>query len=199
MPSFVLHHGEPLKGDVDLGAAVAATPETASTKGIFFVDLLAMLPPRDREALATTLNAPPRLGRYLPFTSYPVRDLLRLIDAAARHRFATLAPREGYRRLGRTGFATFCETTMGKVMMSVIGDPMAAAKKYPEAYRLVTNAPPVTTVEIGKAHARMTFERYVGVCEYDLGFMEAAVLHFGCTPTLTVDHGPDALVVDVRW
>lgn len=199
MPHFVTRHGEPLVGNVSLETLIAATPTTSRTKGIFFSDLVKMLPPRRWEEIVLTLDVVPRLDRYVPFTAYPVRDLLRLVDAAARERFAAVPTREGYRRLGHFGFKAFCDTTVGRVIMAVLGDPMAAAKKYPEAYAMMTNAAAVTSEECGPRHARLTFARYVGACEYDVGVCEAAVAHFGSASTIGVDHGPDAMVLDVRW
>lgn len=99
---------------------LAQTPPDHVLKGLFFTDVLAELGPDAVQRLLPTLDAPPRLGRYLPFSDYPQRDHARLVLALVR-RSGTF-PREAIRRLHQRNARRFAESGAGRVLMHLAVD-----------------------------------------------------------------------------
>jgi hypothetical protein len=79
----------PLSGEFDVEETVRAVPGDHRVKGMFFSRLSQHLGDGWR-GIQSTLDQPPKYGRYVPFTDYPQRDYVRLCSAAAKKRFPAL-------------------------------------------------------------------------------------------------------------
>lgn len=190
---------EPLTGDLDLDALHAWTPKADALKGMFFSDMVALLSKTGWEGLRVKLEHPPKLGRYVPFSEYPIRDIQLIQRAVVLERYPKLGLREGFRRLGRLGVETFRKSTIGTVIFATLSDPLSAMKKYPEARNLLTRAGNVTTELTGERMATVRYTGFHGVAEYDGGILEAAVMHFHALPATVVAIDGETATYDVSW
>lgn len=176
---------------------MAGFPADHLVKGMFcnrFLDGLA----GDFEALCPRLIAPPRGGRYLPFKDYPQADYARLAFAAAAKHFPGLDLAEATRRAARDDFGTFARSTMGKVMLALIGDPHNALLRMPEAFTRIAPGPELRAEERGSCAVRMMFVRYQGSIEYLLGQLEGIVMSYDHSPVTTIHRvDQDTLTFDV--
>jgi uncharacterized protein (TIGR02265 family) len=188
---------EPLRGDVPIARVLAEIPSDHALKGMFFrryVDALGA----DLDALLGSLDAPPKLGRYLPFSTYPLTDYLRLFDRVARSRYAGFGVREAYRLLARSEVEVFVASTLGRVTFSLLRDPASALLKYPESFGVLAFGPKVRAEEAGGG-VRVVFEPYRGALEYAIGVLEGLVLAFDQEPALEIDEGSDRTDLLVTW
>ena len=196
---WTMSAGEPISGDLDIDAMHAWTPKEDTLKGMFFSDMVAMLDAATWEGLKPKLDQPPKLGKYVPFSEYPIRDLQLIQRAVVNRRFPKLGLREGYRQLGRTAIETFRKSTVGTVIFATLSDPMSALKKYPEARNLLTRAGRVSTEARGEREAIVRYVGFHGIAEYDAGVLEAVVLYFKSTPTMAVTVDGEDSSYTVRW
>jgi uncharacterized protein (TIGR02265 family) len=112
---------------LDLDERLARVPATATVKGMFMQSVA-------DEAKAVSGVAPGR-GRWVAFKDYPLREWLALLVDCALVVHPRLPVREGLRRLGQNAYPTFAASTIGRVVMSVAGDNLAAAlRQAPRAY-----------------------------------------------------------------
>jgi len=183
---YATRHDRSLGGDLDIDALREETPSSFTVKGMFVAAVATELAPRVWKELQFKLDAPPRLGRYVPFSDYPVRDFQRVIDALARSRYAHVGTREGFRLAGRKTFPTFGESTVGKVMVAVAGSAMTALLKYPDSYNLAAKGGIATARELGQTAVRVRWDEYSGSSEFGLGLLEGVILHYGGKPTAHV-------------
>src|ERR1700685_2333687 len=103
-----MSHGSnlaPLKGDVDIARLLRAIPVGHKIKGAFLA-ANAMIVASDWARVEPTLRAPPRNGRYLTFSDYPLYDHVLLADYAARAKYPGLPTCEGHRLLSRATIDT---------------------------------------------------------------------------------------------
>jgi uncharacterized protein (TIGR02265 family) len=126
-----------IEASVDLAAHLACLPPNATCKGMFFRSLLDLGAARGSESdLARSAGI--ELRRYVPFLDYPMRDNLLLTVEVARRVFGHLKLGEALVELGRTSFATFLSSHVGRVAVLAagdsVGDVLALA---PRAYPLV--------------------------------------------------------------
>jgi uncharacterized protein (TIGR02265 family) len=190
----------PLEGPFDLNEALDRVYAQARTKGMFLSPLVQKLGPSFREVEAR-LEAPPRLGRYLPYVDYPVRDHVRLIDAAGRVVFPRLSPREAHRRLGKDGFVRFAESRVGRVVMQLIAhDPKELLLAFPRGYDMtVRSRHSVEATELAGGRVRLRFSEPVGAPEYILGMLEGIVTTFGRTACTDVETDAAGARYDMGW
>ncbi|MCA9584143.1 MAG: DUF2378 family protein [Myxococcales bacterium] len=188
---------EPLRGDVAIAQVLAEIPDDHALKGMFFrryVDALGA----ELDVLLPTLDAPPRLGRYMPFSTYPLADYLRLFDRVARSRYAGFGVREAYRMLARSEVEVFVASTLGRVTFSLLQDPAAALLKYPESFGVLAFGPKVRAERAGEGVC-VVFEPYRGALEYAIGVLEGLVLAFDQEPALEIEHGDARTELLVTW
>jgi uncharacterized protein (TIGR02265 family) len=174
-----------LTGSIDVEALLAGYPADYLVKGMFcnrFVDVLGA----DFEALQPRLIAPPRGGRYLPFRDYPQADYSRIAFAAAAKQFPQLDLAEATRRAARDDFGTFASSTMGKIMLALVGDTHSALLRMPEAFALIATGAELRTEERGAHSVRMILVRYVASVEYMLGQLEGIVMSYQRSPVTTI-------------
>ncbi len=197
--SWTMKAGEPLTGDLDIDAIHAWTPKEDTLKGMFFSDMVAMLDAATWDGLKPKLDQPPKLGKYVPFSEYPIRDLQLIQREVVKRRFSKLGLREGYRQLGRIAIETFRKSTVGTVIFATLHDPMAALKKYPEARNLLTRAGHVSTEPVAAREATVRYVGFHGIAEYDAGVLEAVVMHFKETPSAKVQVDGEDSSYTLRW
>lgn len=168
----------PLTGSFDVEETVRAMPETNRVKGMFFSRLSQQLGDGWGE-VQCSLDQPPKYGRYVPFTDYPQRDYVRLYTAAAKKRYPTLALCESVRRLARDDINVFAESTVGGVMLAMVGDARSALAKLPLAYGATIRSAMKLEVEHLDESVRVTFAPHYGRWEYQLGQLEGVIAAFG--------------------
>ncbi|MGK3991898.1 DUF2378 family protein [Sorangium sp. So ce1024] len=197
--SFEVRPSDPLLGNIDIDAVVAGVPESYAMKGMFFNALAATLGERFAQVVPT-LSSPPRGGLYLPFSDYPMRDFLRLYDAAARLSHPNRSSREAYRRLARQQVAAFRQSALGRITMHLATDPAAALVRYTGSLGALVKGPLARARQLGPSEVQIDISSFRGVLEYPLGNFEALVMGYGTRPTISVDvRGAEALQFVVRW
>jgi uncharacterized protein (TIGR02265 family) len=189
-----------LVGSLDPEAVARAIPKSYIVKGMFFGRLLAQLGP-GFDAIAPKLEAAPRLGRYVPFSDYPQSDYVRVSTATAQKVFPGVPLREAMRRLGREDFSVFSSSTVGKVILAVVGDARSALLRTPMIYmKMAPGDWVVTGEEISDKVVRIAFAPVYGTWEYQLGQLEGVVMNFGGEPVTTIRELPNRrLEFDVQY
>jgi uncharacterized protein (TIGR02265 family) len=179
-----------LTGSVDAEAIAASIPKTFLVKGMFFARLLTQLGP-GYAAVEPRLEAAPKLGKYLPFTDYPQTDYVRVSTATAQKLFPGVPLREAMRLLGREDFSVFSASTLGKVILAVVGDARSALLRTPFIYmKMAPGDWVVTSVDLDGKIMRIEFAPVHGTWEYLLGQLEGVVMNYGGEPTTTVRELP---------
>lgn len=186
MPTLTLSVTQALSGDLDAEAIARRIPKTNVVKGMFFARHVSELG-AEFAKVTPQLDAPPRFGRYVPFSDYPQSDYMRVSTAVALKVYPRLGLREAMRRLGRDDFSVFGESTIGKVILAVVGDARAALLKTPGIYmKMAPGDWTVTGEELNETTVRIEFFPAYGAWEYQLGQLEGVVLKYGVSPTTTV-------------
>jgi hypothetical protein len=200
MAAFVTTPNEPLRGDVDLKGLLDACPWSQTIKGVFLESMVSRLGSR-WDQVAQTLEAPPRAGRYLPFLDYPLRDYLRLMDAAAQRGFPGVSGREAHRLLSRSVFQTFLGTTAGRVTAPLLGTPLSALGHYVRVYTAMTKGSTLRCEALpAGGGGRLQFRGYRSTEEAAIGVPEGLMMGLGYLPTLRVETlGAGAVDVEVLW
>lgn len=186
MPDFQLTPDVPIRLDVDLEWAVSRTGNSYRVKGMFLNPLVKQLGTA-WEALSKELDHPPRMGRYLPFKDYPQRDMTRLMYHLGRREFPGVSAFEAFRRLSRNDFGVFAASTLGRVVLSTIRDPIGALLKLPEVY--VKVAPGEWTFhaeQVARDQVELRFGPAPGIWSAQLGQVEAIVQHFQAEPEVAI-------------
>lgn len=190
MPTVTLTTTQALSGDLDAEAIAREIPKANVVKGMFFNRHVAQLGP-DFAKVVAALEAPPRIGRYVPFSDYPQSDYMRVTAAVALKVYPRLGLREAMRRLGRDDFSVFGESTVGKVILAVVGDATTALLKTPAIYmKMAPGDWTVTGEELEGGGVCIEFFPSYGAWEYQLGQLEGVVLKYGVSPTTTVSDLP---------
>lgn len=191
---------EPLFGDLDIDAHVRAVPDGHSIKGLFVASNAAILAPADWSSFEAKLIAPPRGGKYLTFTDYPLGDYLRVTDAAARKRYPKVGAREAHRLLSRLTFETFGASTLGRVTLSMLNGPASALTKYQEIYNRLVTGSRVTVRVVEPNLVEAEFKGYYSTREAIYGVLEGTVLAYRKEPTVILNvMGKGHYVAQVRW
>lgn len=191
---------DPLVGSLDLEAVIRVIPEGFHAKGMFFARIANQLG-GGFEALLPKLAAPPKLGRYVPFSDYPQGDYMRICAAVAQKLYPSVGLREGFRRISRDDFGVFASSTLGKIFLAAVGDVRSALLKVPSIYQKM--APGSWTVrgeELDASTIRLEFGPHPGAWEFQLGQLEGVVLNYGGTPLTTIVTLPDRKIqFDIRY
>lgn len=199
MITLTLSYNQVLSGDMDAESVARAIPKANVVKGMFFTRHVAQLG-GDFTNVIPRLEAPPRFGKYVPFSDYQQSDYMRVITAAASKVYPRLGLREALRRLGRDDFNVFGESTVGKVILAVVGDAKAALLKTPGIYmKMAPGDWEATGEELDENTVRIEFFPAYGSWEYQLGQLEGVVVKYGASPTTTVSELPGKRIrYDVR-
>lgn len=194
-------HAPRLHLPVDLDAQLALLPPRATCKGMFFLDPLERARRRDPGADVFALaGVTPR--RYLAFLDYPHAEWMRVALAAA----AVISPSgrvgDGLRELGRHAYDVIFENPIGKVLFGPMGFDLDQVFSHAGVgYRLGLGFGTVRSERIGPEHHRVVFRDFPSFLEtFNVGVLEGGVLHYGCTPTVTLKlDGLAHAEMDVTW
>lgn len=187
----------PLNGSLDIDALAASFPPSYTVKGMFVQRYAALLDDGFAK-LAPKLTAAPRGGRYVAFKDYPQGDYTRIVAAAAAKVFPTLPLSEAVRRVARDDMETFSTSVFGKVVMTLVGDPLTALRHVPDAWARMAPGPNVWCEELDARTIRLVFRRHRGIVEYTLGQLEGVVIAYHRTPIVTVRRlEPETVAFDV--
>ncbi len=188
----------PLTASLDIEPWLAAVPEGATIKGIFPSRTAQQLGEKEFERLASRMLRAPRLGKYMPFNDYPLRDALRLGVAAAARAHPRLPLREAFRRHERGNITTFAASVAGGVMLSLVGNVEAALLKVPAALELMSHFGSAQARAVGGGVQLEFRGKPSWVDTSGIGSLEGVVQHFGATPTIELTmlsiHDADCLV-----
>ena len=190
---------EPLEGDLDVPSLVRDMPNECLVKGLFIASHAKALGDA-LQNLQSQLRDPPKLGRYIPFSFYPLADFLFLFDKAARAQHPTLPGREAHRQHARNEFEAFTESTLGRVTMALLRDTRSALLEYPRSFNAVAKGLSIEAEEIGEHQVALHYNPYFGSREHAIGLVEQIVTHFGAISTLTVvERSPSSFSIGVQW
>lgn len=190
---------EPLVGDLDVPSLVRDIPKGCLVKGLFIAPHAHALGDAF-EGLQSQLREPPKLGRYVPFSFYPLADFLFLFDKAARAQHPTLPGREAHRQHARNEFEAFAESTLGRVTMALLRDTKSALIEYPRSFNAVASGISIEAEETGEHQLTLHYNPYFGSREHALGLVEQIVTHFGAISTLTVvERSHSSFSIVVQW
>jgi uncharacterized protein (TIGR02265 family) len=169
-----------LEGQIDFDSMLTRYPEADSVKGMFFARRVEMLGGASGlEQISGGLRAPPRLGRYVPFVDYPLRDYMFLLGKTVERHYTRVGSREGLRQLARDDLRIFGESMLGRVMLEVAGDAHAALMATPRAFAAVATGMKLEAESVSSTKVVFTFRHVFGAWEYNLGQLEGIVGHFG--------------------
>jgi uncharacterized protein (TIGR02265 family) len=162
-----------LTAPLDLAAHLALAPRHGKVKGMFFRRIV----DETRSVTGKSISTRP----YFPFSDYPLADWLTLLHDAALYAYPKEPVRAGLRRLGRSMYATFVESMVGKVVFSVAqGNIMSALPLYPKIWSIVSNH---GTAEIDELTPGRVVVRLRNVWDFldsfQLGALEGGVAFFG--------------------
>ncbi|MCB9596548.1 MAG: DUF2378 family protein [Sandaracinaceae bacterium] len=165
-------------------------PKRFFVKGMFMQPIADALG-GDFDAFRSWLLDPPR-GRYVPFRDYPQHDHTRLLATLAERRHPDLTHAEGMRRLARKDFHVFAQSTLGRVILAMVGDARSALHHLPTVYAKVAPGDQRLVVEtLDDGRIRIDYRPNHGVYAYQLGQVEEIVRHFGAEPSTEVLLGAD--------
>ena len=181
-----LTSGRSLELDITSSDVLPRIPSDHTMKGFLFARVVEALG-SSWDALHPRLLEPPRLGRYLPFGNYPIRDYARLAYDLAQRKHPGLGLAEAVRRLARRDFRVFSETTMGRVMIAMTDDGPSLLMRLPAVFEAVTNAQRVRASRGQDGSVRLEFSEYFGLWTYALGQVEGAVEASGGKATIDAD------------
>lgn len=178
---------EQLTGDMDAEAVARQTPPSYRVKGMYFLRLREKVGHHWNE-VEPSLEQPPAGGRYLAFKDYPQADYTRLSATAAVKTYPRLPPREALRRVARDDIRVFADSTLGKVVLSVVGDAKKALLTMAGVYKKMASGEwTIRSAELSARQVRIEFVGLYGMWEYQLGQIEGVATHYGAGCRVTVD------------
>lgn len=188
-----------MEGERDPEIVARETPANYRVKGMYFLRLREKVG-HQWDTVAPMLDQPPEGGRYLAFKDYPQSDYTRLIAAAAARAYPRLPPREAIRRVARDDIRVFSKSTLGKVVLSVVGDARKALMTMASVYKKMASGDwKIRATELSARDVRIEFVDLHGMWEYQLGQIEGVVTHYGAGCTVTVEElGPQHVRFDAR-
>ncbi len=178
---------------LDLEERLAAVPESARVKGIFFRSAR-------RAAEQRAGRAPGRAG-YSVLTSYPTRELIEVLAECAALAYPEQPPREALRRLGHLVFPAVRENPAGRFLFSVAGDKLSAAiGLLGRAYALFSNASAtLVDLEEGRAVVEIRDAWTFPDC-YHLGVIEGSLSAFHAEGEVRLRRlSLSAVDLELRW
>jgi uncharacterized protein (TIGR02265 family) len=179
---------------VDFAARLAATPEHAQVRGMFFQYMLDGLGPELAHKHGTR--------RYVSFKSYPMRDYLTLMAAGTRDAFPRLPSSEAARRLGRRLYPKYATTISGTAIFAAAGHSFKRVVELaPVAYRVALSPGTITVRELSDRHARVELREIWNVPDFhQVGIWEGAMEVCGAKGRIDVEvHGFDSVDFDIVW
>lgn len=180
---------------LDVDTLIAATPEEAMAKGMFFMGPI--------EMVYKATGEKPGRDRYIPFKDYPVREHMKVLVECAQGCYPNRPLRQALRELGGEAFPAFAESMLGKVIYSVAGRSWDAAFRLAgKSYDVAGNLSSFETLEFtdkwATAHLRGMWN-FIDC--YHVGVLEGAMRAFGKTGGKVAIHslGPDEAKFLISW
>lgn len=184
---FSVDPATPLREGPDLERRLSFMPRHHTAKGMFFPPITRHLSAAEYEALRSTLVAPPRLGRYLPFGDYPLVDLCRIDVAVARKLFPNDSLSQGLRRLAFHDIEIFGATRIGRVMLAMVSDAAGALLLLPDVVAQLQSGGRVRAERRDNAIALSVREMSYWLEGGIFGTLEGIVAHFNSTSQISVE------------
>ena len=188
--------GTLLSGDIDDVAIWSSVPEEFRVKGLFFKRSTTVLGD-DMERIRQELREPTE--RYLPFRDYSAADHGRLAVLAARKQHPRVSDREAVRRFARQDMDDFATSVLGKVMLSLVGDPQKALSLYAQVYAKVAPGPWGVSQEQTDEGWLVEFRNHPGDWAYQIGQLEGIIGYYGEQAVVTVDVEPPRIRYRLSW
>ncbi|HYP88026.1 MAG TPA: DUF2378 family protein [Polyangiaceae bacterium] len=184
----------PWSAPLDAPRAIAAIPEQAQIRGMFFLALI-----EGAERRQITLAVPKR--RYLQFGFYPVKEFATLLVEAATRFHPDVALRQGLRRIGKVGPAALLSSTLGKVTLGASEGVQAAVTAIVKTYAI--NVRP-SSCDVTEAGPRALIVRMDNVPHFldchHVGVFEGALEYAGaCGEVRIYSRGQRAADLLLRW
>ncbi|MDP3274599.1 MAG: DUF2378 family protein [Deltaproteobacteria bacterium] len=186
---------------VDVDAHLQALPDSATTKGMFFTQLLKNLGARASEAeLDKALVSRP--SRYLPFGNYPMHDNIRLTVLVAQKLYPQLSLGRALHAMGRASFDAFAESHLGRALLETINPELGAVLRAgPRIFSTLFNFGHVEFDQMDDRIMRFTFrEMPIFIETFQVGAIEGLARHVRASVRLqialqSISHG----TVEIRW
>jgi uncharacterized protein (TIGR02265 family) len=156
---------------LDLEERLAAVPDDAQVKGLFFRSAR-------RAAEAKSGRAPGR-SSYSALANYPTRELVEVLAGCGELAHPDVSKREALRRLGHLVFPAVRENPAGTFLFSVAGSSLASAVRLlGRAYSLFsTSSANLAEIEEGRAVVEIRNAWTFPDC-YHLGVIEGSLSSF---------------------
>lgn len=169
-----------LSAPLDLAGHIALAPTGARVKGMFFRKIVDEV----RKKSGTTI----RERAYFPFSDHPLADWLSLLYEGALTAHPRDPVREGLRKLGRSMYPTFVDSTVGKVVFAMAGgDVMRALPLYPKIWSVISDH---GTAEVDELTPGRVVIRQRNVWDFvdcfQLGSLEGGMGFFGIAAEVRV-------------
>jgi len=195
-------HAPDFAAPIDVEAAIARTPRTATAKGMFLQKLADMgkraAPTREEQIFAGVTTR-----RWVPFLDYSLRENMRLMANVVPIRFPTEPLGEGFRRYGWLAFPTFADSMAGRVMMGqrTRSDIDSILALGPKGIMMTVSHCSVRAERVEDRHWRFEYEStYCFLETYHVGILEGVLRASHVTPNIRVQmKSPSDGVFDVRW
>jgi len=183
-----------LNAPLDLAAHLALSPRHGKVKGMFFRRVI-----DETRAVSGRVIAS---RSYFPFSDYALSEWITLLHDAALYAYPHEPIRAGLRRLGRTMYATFVESMVGKVVFSVAaGNVMQALPLYPKIWSVVSNHGTAAVDELRPGRVVIRLRHVWDFVEsFELGALEGGMSFFGVDADVKVAVlGPSDADYEVTW
>lgn len=119
------------RSPLELEERLRRVPKEAMVKGIFLQRIVDEAKSHSGKSI--------REAKYFPFKDYPFTEWMQVIVDGGLAAYPRVPPREALRRIGHGTFATYRESTLGKVVLSVAGNSIGATiPLVPKLYELTS-------------------------------------------------------------
>lgn len=154
---------------LDTAAMIAACPNEAQTKGMFFNGVIDLVRTKSKELAQR---------RYTGFRDYPVREFMQVCVDAGRALAPDASPREQLRRIGQLGYPTLAESVVGRVLFAAAGrSPQKIYKLAAQGYSVSIKPTKVEVVGVREASAHIRLERVYNFLDcYHVGVFEGVLV-----------------------
>ncbi|HEX8822719.1 MAG TPA: DUF2378 family protein, partial [Archangium sp.] len=153
-----------------------------TVRGLIFNAVFTLVAQHQGEKAATELRATIAKKPLVDFFSYPLRDFLQVLYAAAD----SLAPRYGspeaaIRACGAAAIGGFFQSSVGKTLTNIIGqkDPKRLFSSSPTAYATAVNYGQREYTALGERRVRLHFRGDLQPVEFHQGLLEEALRSVG--------------------
>lgn len=181
-PPGTVTPSQALTENIPAHEAFKGFPHSLTVKGMFLARMVSELGPA-WDAVERDLVAPPRWGKYLPFSDYPMIDQGILAFAAAARRHPRVPLGEAVRRLARDDIQVFLQSTVGRITASVVDGARAALLAVPLGYKHTVKGCWYEAEALGDRSVRLVLHDLAGAWGYQIGQLEGIVMNWGGTPS----------------